>query len=67
MCYSVEEARFLAVEHGHDDLMVAYPCSKQELHSVWDIVVVHGKNMQVKGELFNSFLKKKRKKKEFGK
>jgi len=47
MCFSVAEARYLALEQGHDDLMVAYPCSKQDLEAVWEVVVVHGKNMQV--------------------
>ena len=48
MCFSVAEARYLALEQGHDDLMVAYPCTKQDLEAVWEVVVVHGKNMQVK-------------------
>lgn len=39
MCYSAEEARWLAEEHGFDDLLVAYPTVQpSDLHALRELV-----------------------------
>ena len=47
MCFSTAEARYLGVDEGHDDIMVAYPCAVHDLADIWALAVDHGKRVQV--------------------